>query len=173
MKKESLITNDMINLVKDSLPNMAIEEVSFDRCRAFSVGRATISKDPDGSVHMYLDETFDSDYRNVWKEDVGEVLRKEMSRKEPELYIFTDPKFKVLVKKIRDEEIESLSERNLVHFMLGDNSYTIIRIVKPDSLFSCRDTSNDYEIEQKFESYIVEVEPEEEEDEGQKSTELF
>ena len=174
MGKKSLITNEMINLVKSSIAEIEIEKVSFDEYRAFSVGRVTLTKEPGEKVYMYLDETFDNEYKSLWKADVGEVLRKEMRKESPELYILKDSKFKALVKKIGDDEMDSFKENWFVHFKIGDNSYTIIRIIKPFHVFSYKDRSNDYAIEEKFESYIIEDDEDKKiKEEDLKSTELF
>lgn len=174
MGKKSLITNDMINLVKSSLKEIEIEKVSFDEYRAFSVGKVTLTREPGKKVYMYLDEAFDVDYKVLWMNDVGEILRKEMRKDDPELYVLKDSKFKALVKKISDDEIDSFKENGFVHLKFGDNMYTIIRIIKPYSVFSYRDRTNDYYIEPKFESYIIETDEDDKiKEEELKSTELF
>ena len=142
--RTTLITNDMIKLVKSSLPYGKIEKYNFDRFVSVYIGRAAINRPTDGKLYLSLEETFDSRYARVWRNDVGEVLRKEMSRSEPEIYEFVSKNFKALLKKVRDEEKESLAQRGLIHLIVGDSFYTIIRIIKPEGWYSMKDTKNDY-----------------------------
>ena len=142
--RTTLITNDMIKLVKSSLPYGKIEKYNFDRFVSVYIGRAAINRPTDGKLYLSLEETFDSRYARVWRNDVGEVLRKEMSRSDPEIYEFVSKNFKALLKKVRDEEKESLAQRGLIHLIVGDSFYTIIRIIKPEGWYSTKDTKNDY-----------------------------
>lgn len=142
--RTTLITNDMIKLVKSSLPYGKIEKYNFDRFVSVYIGRAAVNRPADGKLYLSLEETFDSRYARVWRNDVGEVLRKEMSRSEPEIYEFVSKNFKALLKKVRDEEKESLAQRGLIHLIVGDSFYTIIRIIKPEGWYSTKDTKNDY-----------------------------
>ena len=142
--RTTLITNDMIKLVKSSLPYGKIEKYNLDRFVSVYIGRAAINRPADGKLYLSLEETFDSRYSRVWRNDVGEVLRKELSRSEPEIYEFVSKNFKALLKKVRDDEKESLAQRGLVHLIVGDSFYTIIRIIKPDGWYSMKDTKNDY-----------------------------
>jgi len=173
MSKKSLITSDMINLVKSVVSTADIEKVVFDECRAFTIGKVTMSRGNTRGVTVYTDDSFDNDYRDVWKNDVGEILRKELHKEFPELYILKDSKFKALLKKISEDELDLFKENGFDHIKIGDNNYTLIRIVKPNLLFSHKDDYNDYHIEPKLESYIIEDDENEVEDENVKSTELF
>lgn len=151
-----LITNDMVKLVRNSFPYGKIEKYNLDRFVSVYIGRASVNRSADGKIHLCLDETFDSRYNRIWRDDVGEVLRKEFAKKEPELYEFTCKNFKALLKKVSDDEKETLAQKGLVHFMMGDSFYTIIRIVKPEGYYSAKDTKNDYYFDYDIEEFIDE-----------------
>ena len=170
--RTTLITNDMIKLVKSSLPYGKIEKYNFDRFVSVYIGRAAINRPTDGKLYLSLEETFDSRYARVWRNDVGEVLRKEMSRSEPEIYEFVSKNFKALLKKVRDEEKESLAQRGLIHLIVGDSFYTIIRIIKPEGWYSMKDTKNDYYSDFDIED-LVEDFDDEDDDEEMPSVKLF
>lgn len=162
--RTSLITNDMIKLVKSSLPYGKIEKYNFDRFVSVYIGRAAVNRSADGKLYLSLEETFDSRYSRVWRNDVGEVLRKELSRSEPEIYEFVSKNFKALLKKVRDDEKESLAQRGLVHLIVGDSFYTIIRIIKPDGWYSMKDTKNDYYSNFDIEELVEDFDDEDDED---------
>lgn len=162
--RTSLITNDMIKLVKSSLPYGKIEKYNFDRFVSVYIGRAAVNRPADGKLYLSLEETFDSRYSRVWRNDVGEVLRKELSRSEPEIYEFVSKNFKALLKKVRDDEKESLAQRGLVHLIVGDSFYTIIRIIKPDGWYSMKDTKNDYYSNFDIEELVEDFDDEDDED---------
>ena len=170
--RTALITNDMIKLVKSSLPYGKIEKYNFDRFVSVYIGRAAINRPTDGKLYLSLEETFDSRYARVWRNDVGEVLRKELSKSEPEIYEFVSKNFKALLKKVRDDEKETLAQRGLVHLIVGDSFYTIIRIIKPDGGYSVKDTKNDYYSDFDIED-LVEDFGDEDDDEEVSSVKLF
>ena len=93
--RKRLITNDMIKLVKSSLPYGKIEKYDFNRFVSVYIGRAAINHQADGKLYLSLEETFDSRYARIWRNDVGEVLRKELSKNEPEIYEFVSKNTKV------------------------------------------------------------------------------
>ena len=170
--RTTLITNDMIKLVKSSLPYGKIEKYNLDRFVSVYIGRAAINRPADGKLYLSLEETFDSRYSRVWRNDVGEVLRKELSRSEPEIYEFVSKNFKALLKKVRDDEKESLAQRGLVHLIVGDSFYTIIRIIKPDGRYSMKDTKNDYYSDFDIEDFVEDFD-DEDDDEEVSSVKLF
>lgn len=146
-ERRTLITSDMIKLVKSSIANATITKENFDEVRSFSIGRCTMVRNTDGTLNAYLDTTFDADYKKIWKADVGYVLTKELRKKEPMLYVMSDGRFKALIKLISDDEYDRFKENGFDHFKMGDYWYTIIRIVKKDGGFQFKDSTNDYVIE--------------------------
>ena len=170
--RTTLITNDMIKLVKSSLPYGKIEKYDFNRFVSVYIGRAAINHQADGKLYLSLEETFDSRYARIWRNDVGEVLRKELSKNEPEIYEFVSKNFKALLKKVRDDEKESLAQMGLVHLIAGDSFYTIIRIIKPEGSYSVKDTKNDYYSDFDIED-LVEDFDDEDDDEEMPSVKLF
>lgn len=170
---KTLITNEMVNLVKDSLPNDTIVKIDFTKWTTFYIGRCKMTRDPEANVYLKLEEGFDKEYAELWKNDVGNVLQKELNKKDPEVYEVIDKRFRALIKKISEEEAESFAEAGLIHLQIGDALYTIIRIIKPSDLYSNKDYKNDY-YEEDVECYSIYADDAEEEVEiERKSIRLF
>lgn len=145
MSKRRLITTEMIKLVRDSVKNGEIVRMGFDDTKSFYIGRAKITRQPGARIFLYFEEGFDSDYGNVWRNDVGGVLQKELKKQDPEIYELIDVNFRALMKKISEDELESFRDNNLIHLKIDDDYYVIIRIIKPNGFYSVKDMHNDYD----------------------------
>ena len=148
-----LITNEMVNLVKNSIASAKLLKLDLSKPRSFYVGRCKVFRDEDGNVSWFLCEGFDKEYGNVWKSDVGGVLAKELKKKNPDVYELVDKKFKALLVRISPVDAESIAKNGLLHISDGLSLYTIIRIIKPDGSFGLRDFKNDYDIDNEIEEY--------------------
>ena len=162
----------MIKLVNSYAAKSTIQKIKFNQYRSFYIGRVSVSRDAEGQVVHYLGDGCDTRYFMIWKDDVGFILTREMKKKDPELYIMSNNRFKAMLKRIDDSELASFTENGYNHVKIGDMNYTIIRIVKPGSRFSERDTINDY-FEEGDIDVIVKKDDDEEVDKFAKSTELF
>lgn len=170
--RKTLITNEMINLVKDSIEHDEIKKFDLDGVRSFYIGRCRIIRNPNGELYLNLDEGYDREYGMLWNNDVGNILKNELKKKDPELYEMIDSRFKVLLKKISDDELESFKENKFAHVKIGDSYYTIIRIIKSDGWYCYKDSRNDYYESADLDDIIEENEPDGIE-ENPKSLELF
>lgn len=147
MTKTKLITPDIIKMVQASCNSGAeIVKYSMDCPRRFAIGRVMVIKNPeDKKALLYLDDTCTKDYMSVWRSDVGGILLKELRHCPIDLYELRDDKFKCLMKKVRDDEMEMYSEGKLIHVNIADSHYSIIKIIKKDSDYMIKDFYNDYE----------------------------
>lgn len=173
--RKTLITNEMIRLVKDSVKNDELKKIVFDCPKAFYIGRCKITRDIEGKIYLNLEEGYDKEYGILWRNDVGNILKNELKKSDPEIYELIDPKFRALLKRISDDEFESYKENKFAHVKIGDTYYTIIRIVKPNEWYCNKDSKNDYYVDMDIERYIEEDTEEENEniEEAPQSFELF
>lgn len=171
--RKTLITNEMIKLVKDSIGNDEIKKIEFDGPKSFYIGRCRITRTIDGSIYLNLEEGYDREYGMLWKNDVGNILKNELKKKDPEIYELIDSRFRALLKRISDEELEVFTQNKFAHVKIGDVYYTVIRIIKPDGWYTNKDYKNDYYEDTDIESYVDDSTEEYDEEPEQKSLELF
>lgn len=138
MIKRTIITDDIKNLVRSSImenPNINPLDVSLHR--KFCVGNVIMIKSKDGRYSLNLPEEFNKEHLMIWKSDVGGVLLNELKQTDKFLFEHIGKEFRVLLKRIREGELESLTQRKLVHITIGDYDYVIIKVVKlPEYMYS-------------------------------------
>lgn len=171
--RKTLITNEMIKLVKDSINTDELRKIEFNGPKSFYIGRCRITRNPGGQIYLNLEDGYDKEYGILWRADVGNILKNELKKQDPELYELMDSRFHALLKRISEDELEAFKENKFAHVKIGDTYYTVIRIIKPDGWYSNKDYKNDYYEDTDIENYIEEDTIEEIEEEEQKSLELF
>lgn len=131
---KSLITKDMIKLVQSSVEPQ-ITKWDFSNRSAFRIGRVLVTKTGNNRPILYLDQEYDQEYSKMWNDDVGRLFVKELKKQDPQIYEVRDSKFKAIVRLADKDELESLKERGFLHVKLGDDYYTIIRVLRPDDSY--------------------------------------
>ncbi len=154
MIKTTIITDDIREMVNCSIKNNpVIEPLDLDQHKRFCVGNVTMAVTSDGHIVSYLPDDFTQEQSKLWRADVGGVLVKELRQSEPLLFEHKSEKFKVLLKKIRENELDDFKQRKLVHITVAESDYTIIKVADITDVLYVKNT--------KSEKYVVEH-PEEE-----------
>lgn len=154
MIKTTIITDDIREMVNCSIKNNpVIEPLDLEQHKRFCVGNVTMAVTSDGHIVSYLPDDFTQEQSKLWRADVGGVLVKELRQSEPLLFEHKSEKFKVLLKKIRENELDDFKQRKLVHITLAESDYTIIKVTDITDVLYVKNT--------KSEKYVVEH-PEEE-----------
>lgn len=154
MIKTTIITDDIREMVNCSIKNNpVIEPLDLEQHKRFCVGNVTMAVTSDGHIVSYLPDDFTQEQSKLWRADVGGVLVKELRQSEPLLFEHKSEKFKVLLKKIRENELDDFKQRKLVHITVAESDYTIIKVADITDVLYVKNT--------KSEKYVVEH-PEEE-----------
>lgn len=154
MIKTTIITDDIREMVNCSIKNNpVIEPLDIEQHKRFCVGNVTMAVTSDGHIVSYLPDDFTQEQSKLWRADVGGVLVKELRQSEPLLFEHKSEKFKVLLKKIRENELDDFKQRKLVHITVAESDYTIIKVADITDVLYVKNT--------KSEKYVVEH-PEEE-----------
>lgn len=154
MIKTTIITDDIREMVNCSIKNNpVIEPLDLEQHKRFCVGNVTMAITSDGHIVSYLPDDFTQEQSKLWRADVGGVLVKELRQSEPFLFEHKSEKFKVLLKKIRENELDDFKQRKLVHITVAESDYTIIKVADITDVLYVKNT--------KSEKYVVEH-PEEE-----------
>ena len=150
MIKTTIITDDIREMVNCSIKNNpVIEPLDLEQHKRFCVGNVTMAVTSDGHIISYLPDDFTQDQSKLWRADVGGVLVKELRRREPLLFEHKSDNFKVLLKKIREEENDDFNNRKLSHVVIGESVYCIIKVVDiTDSLYINNTKTEKYVTEQ-------------------------
>ena len=137
MIRTTIITDELKNMVSNSVNNNPIiEPLDLTVHKRFCVGNVSMSVLPDGSIISYLPDDFTKDQATLWKADVGGVLVKELKQKDCLLFEHKSENFKVLLKKIRETEVDDFKNRKLLHLTVAESEYCIIKAVKiTDTLY--------------------------------------
>ena len=79
-------------------------------------------------TYIHLSENVSKQYMNAWTKDVGKILSKDLRKKRDELYfeMVTDT-YRVLLRKITEEELGEMTEKGFNHVLIGDFYYVIIK----------------------------------------------
>ena len=116
MIKTTIITDDIREMVNCSIKNNpVIEPLDLEQHKRFCVGNVTMAITSDGHIVSYLPDDFTQEQSKLWRADVGGVLVKELRQSEPLLFEHKSEKFKVLLKKIRENELDDM--KRYVHLM--------------------------------------------------------
>lgn len=154
MIKTTIITDDIREMVNCSIKNNpVIEPLELEQHKRFCVGNVTMAVTSDGHIVSYLPDDFTQEQSKLWRADVGGVLVKELRQSEPLLFEHKSEKFKVLLKKIRENELDDFKQRKLVHITVAESDYAIIKVADITDVLYVKNT--------KSEKYVVEH-PEEE-----------
>ena len=144
--KRKLISNDIKKLVQSAL-NSGIEPVKFEleQFTRIAVGDVYITKLKGEKPIVHITEHFSNEYAKLWNNDVGKILIKELRSEDNNLYEIITDTFKALVKLITKDELDEFKSKEFNHVKIGNNEYTIIKVVTKKKLYS--DKTDDYDVE--------------------------
>ena len=144
--KRKLISNDIKKLVQSAL-NSGVEPVKFEleQFTRIAVGDVYITKLKGEKPIMHITEHFSNEYAKLWNNDVGKILIKELRSEDNNLYEIITDTFKALVKLITKDELDEFKSKEFNHVKIGNNEYTIIKVVTKKKLYS--DKTDDYDVE--------------------------
>ena len=144
--KRKLISNDIKKLVQSAL-NSGVEPVKFEleQFTRIAVGDVYITKLKGEKPIVHITEHFSNEYAKLWNNDVGKILIKELRSEDNNLYEIITDTFKALVKLITKDELDEFKSKEFNHVKIGDNEYTIIKVVTKKKLYS--DKTDDYDVE--------------------------
>ena len=79
-------------------------------------------------TYIHLSENVSKQYMKVWSKDVGKILSNDLRKNRDELYfeMVTDT-YRVLLRKITEEELGEMTEKGFNHVLIGDFYYIIIK----------------------------------------------
>ena len=79
-------------------------------------------------TYIRLSENVSKQYMNAWTKDVGKILSKDLRKKRDELYFeMVTETYRVLLRKITEEELSEMTEKGFNHVLIGDFYYVIIK----------------------------------------------
>jgi hypothetical protein len=135
--KNTIITDELKDMVINSITkNPTVESLDMTYHRRFNIGGVVVIIRNDGTLMSYLPDDFTSKHAVLWKADVGGVLMRELKKKDVLLYEHVSENFRVLLKKIREEELEDFKNRKLHHLTIGESDFCIIKAIKAtDSMY--------------------------------------
>lgn len=144
--KRKLISNDIKKLVQSAL-NSGVELVKFEleQFTRIAVGDVYITKLKGEKPIVHITEHFSNEYAKLWNNDVGKILIKELRSEDNNLYEIITDTFKALVKLITKDELDEFKSKEFNHVKIGNNEYTIIKVVTKKKLYS--DKTDDYDVE--------------------------
>ena len=144
--KRKLISNDIKKLVQSALDS-GVEPVKFEleQFTRIAVGDVYITKMKGEKPIMHITEHFNKEYAKLWNNDVGKILIKELRCDDNNIYEIVTDTFKALVKLIKKDEIDEFKSKDMNHVKLGDNEYTIIKVVTSKRHYC--DKTDDYDVE--------------------------
>ena len=144
--KRKLISNDIKKLVQSAL-NSGVEPVKFEleQFTRIAVGDVYITKLKGEKPIMHITEHFSNEYAKLWNNDVGKILMKELRGDENNLYEIKTDTFSALIKLITKDELDEFKYKEFNHVKIGDNEYTIIKVVTKKKYYS--DKTDDYDVE--------------------------
>lgn len=125
----NLISKELIaKITNDSkLASTQINPYTFPEYTDICIGVIHIIRGGN-NTHIHLSENVSKQYMNAWSKDVGKVLSKDLRKKKDDLYfeMVTDT-YRVLLRKITEEELGEMTEKGFNHVLIGDFYYIIIK----------------------------------------------
>ena len=144
--KRKLISNDIKKLVQSAV-KAGVEPVKYEleHFTRIAIGDVSITKFKGEKPIMNLTEHFTREYAKLWNNDVGKILMKELRGDENNLYEIKTDTFSALIKLITKDELDEFKSKEFNHVKIGDNEYTIIKVVSKKKYYS--DKTDDYDVE--------------------------
>ena len=79
-------------------------------------------------TYIHLSENVSKQYMKVWSKDVGKILSNDLRKNRDELYFeMVTGTYRVLLRKITEEELGEMIEKGFNHVLIGDFYYVIIK----------------------------------------------
>lgn len=155
MTNKKLISKELINLVESELENAEFVKLKLVRFFSIRIGNIIIQKPEDGAPYMIVPEGLGKEYMSLWKNDVGQVVFRELKKDDPALYELKDVKFVALLKKVSHDEEKSFEEKELLHIKIGDSFYTIIKVISSGSNYHNKTNDFEYDLYAKEDDSII------------------
>ena len=88
-------------------------------------------------TYIHLSENVSKQYMKVWSKDVGKILSNDLRKNRDELYFeMVTGTYRVLLRKITEEELGEMTERGFNHVLIGDFYYVIIKEIPLEGSYS-------------------------------------
>ena len=144
--RKKLINNDIKKLVSSALKgNDVIKKFELGSYNTFAIGDVIITKASGQNPVLNMTERFVGTYAELWNNDVGRILVKELRKNGANLFEIKTDLFKCILKLITDDEIEDFTEKGMNHVSYNDKWYTIIKVVSSSKDYS--DKTDDYDFD--------------------------
>ena len=165
--KKKLISNAIKKLVQSAI-NAGSEPVKYelDQFTRIAIGNVYITKSKGERPVINITEHFTKEYAKLWNNDVGNILMKELRSDDNNLYEIKTDTFKSLLKLITKDELAEFKSNDMNHVKIGDNEYTIIKVVTAKKHYS--DKTDDYDVEFDIEEQNMEIIEINDDDDGDK-----
>ena len=129
--KDYIIPTKVISTIKKIAPESEIHPLETAGFIRIAIGSIDIHKSPDKEPETHLKPSVTGKYFKGWKEGVGGILFNELKKNNPELFVMKNNthNIEVLLKRISKDENDLFESKKLNHFVINDESYTIIKII--------------------------------------------
>lgn len=133
----NLISKELIaKVANDSkLATTQMNPYIFPSYTNISIGAIRVVRGSE-ETYIHLSENVSKQYMKAWANDVGKILCKDLRKKRDELYfeMVTDT-YRVLLRKITEEELGEMTEKEFNHVLIGDFYYVIIKEIPLDGSY--------------------------------------
>ena len=125
----NLISKELIaKVANDSkLASTQMNPYTFPAYTSICIGAIHVVRGGN-ETYIHLSENVSKQYMNAWSKDVGKILSKDLRKKRDELYFeMVTETYRVLLRKITEEELGEMTEKGFNHVLIGDFYYVIIK----------------------------------------------
>lgn len=137
-----IISKEIIGKIKESYAactesgELNWSEFEFSNVVYFKIGYVKLAKYGDTSM-LFPDPEANKEYMQDWRKDIGGIMSKDFRQNaaQGKYFEFVDDTAKVLLRRISDAELESLTESGFNDIKIGDFWYTVCLCTKPDGSY--------------------------------------
>ena len=144
----NLISKELIAKVAADakLSSSKMEQYTFPSYTNICMGAVNVVRGG-SETYVHLSENVSKAYYNAWNKDVGKVLSRDLRRKNDDLYFeMSTETYKVLLRKIKEDELPEMTEKGFNHVLIGDFYYIIIKEIPLDGSYSMNTTTEGKEL---------------------------
>ena len=138
----NLISKELIDKVENDskLASTQMNPYTFPMYTDICIGVIHIIRGGN-DTYVHLPDNVSKQYMKPWSKDVGKILSRDLRMKRDDLYfeMVTDT-YRVLLRKITEEELVDMTEKGFAHVLIGDFYYVIIKEIPLDGLYSVENT---------------------------------
>ena len=134
----NLISKELITKVENDskLESTQMNPYTFPEYTNICIDAIHIVRGCNGT-YIYLTENVSKQYMNTWSKDVGKILSRDLRKKRDELsFEMVTNTYKVLLRKITEDELCEMTEKGFNHVLIGDFYYIIIKEIPLDGSYS-------------------------------------